>query len=267
MLPATEEGGNKRQRVEELVQTSAPLTIAAPVRTTEESSSSVGNREPNTSNDTRLRCYTQNGWFIKEDPNFKDFLLTLKDEINKTRNQGEKKKVVFISYAWEENGSKELENLQNFIKQLCSDLQLIGLHVFWDKPDIDGDMIEWMQRRIAESSHIIIIGTPLYRNKAYDSSTNVFKEFNHILARLKENHPPKLLPVLFSGNKGQSFPDEIQNIFYRDFGDPSKYLSSLIGLDPVGLIPGVFEELSFGGNLERTHITDQQLILTQFLQI
>ena len=128
MLPATGEGGKKRQRVEPLVQTSLPLTIAAPpvVRTTTESSLSDGNREPtpavkvsrtphhepnqnleesmplqrNTSNDTQFQYSTQNGWCIKEDPNRKLFLLTLKDEVEKSKNQGEKKKVVFISYAW-----------------------------------------------------------------------------------------------------------------------------------------------------------------------
>ena len=67
------------------------------------------------------------------------------------------------------------------------------------------------------------------------------------VASLKENNPPKLLPVLFSGTKAQSFPNEIQNIIYRDFTDPSKYVSSLLGLDPIGLIPGVFEEFKDRG--------------------
>ena len=53
-----------------------------------------------TSNDTRFQYSNQNEWSIKEDPNRKLFLLTLKDEVEKSKNQGEKKKVVFISYAW-----------------------------------------------------------------------------------------------------------------------------------------------------------------------
>ena len=256
MLAATGEGGNKKQRVEPLVQTSLPLSILASPRTTKESSLSDGTCEP--TQDVKVSrtphhelplVSKQSGWSVKEDPNRKLFLHTLKDEIEKSRNQAEKKKVVFISYAWEKSGSEELENLQNFIKKVCLDLQPIGLTVYWDKPHIDGDMNEWMQSCITESSHIIVIGTPLYRNKAYDPSTNVYKEFNHILARSKENEPPKLLPVLFSGNKEQSFPDEFQNIIYRDFSHPSKYLSSLLGLDPLGLIPGVFEEFKDGGTL------------------
>ena len=195
----------------------------------------------------------KNGWFIKEDPNLKLFLLELKDEIEKSRNQAEKKKVVFISYAWEKSGSEELENLQNFIKQLCSDLQLIGLTVYWDKLHIFGDMNKWMQNGIAESSHIIVIGTPLYRNKAYDPSTNVYKEFNHILARLEEKHRPDLLPVLFSGNNAESFPDKIQRFIFLDFSVPSKYLSSLLQPDSSGLIPGVFKEFKNGGNLNRMY--------------
>ena len=83
--------------------------------------------------------------------------------------------------------------MQNFIKQLCSDLQTIGLRVYWDKLHIDGDVNEWMKSSIAESSHIIVIGTPLYRNKAYDSSTNVFREFNQILARLQEKFKIRIL--------------------------------------------------------------------------
>ena len=38
------------------------------------------------------------------------------------------------------------------------------------------------------------------------------------------------------------FPDEIQKFIYRDFNDPSKHLSSLLGLSPIGIIPGIFEE-------------------------
>ena len=68
----------------------------------------------------------KNGWSAKEDPNRKLFLHTLKDEIEKIRNQAEKKKVVFISYAWEKSGSDELKKLAEFHRT-----NLLGFKANW----------------------------------------------------------------------------------------------------------------------------------------
>ena len=77
-----------------------------------------GNGEPTQAVELSYREPTQileeslndnNGWVIKEDPNRKLFLHTVKDEIEKSKNQAEKKKILFISYAWEKDGSEKLK--------------------------------------------------------------------------------------------------------------------------------------------------------------
>ena len=62
----------------------------------------MSDREPNQI--LEASSNNKNGWSAKEDPNRK-LLQILKDEIEKSRNQTEKKKLVFISYAWEKSGS------------------------------------------------------------------------------------------------------------------------------------------------------------------
>jgi tetratricopeptide (TPR) repeat protein len=68
----------------------------------------------------------------------------------------------FISYAWEDRSTPKGEEanakLQRWLLRLQGDLQKLGVTVYLDITDMDGDVKIYMREGIRESDHILVIG-------------------------------------------------------------------------------------------------------------
>jgi len=153
----------------------------------------------------------------------------------------------FISYAWEDKetaeGKTANEQLHKFLLRIQSDLEKLGIGVFVDITDIDHNMREWMEKSIEASEYIILIGTPRLKERV-SQITNAAFEFTLIRAKIAKN-PNALIPLLYKGEFGAAFPDEIsKKEFIRDIRNESLYWVMMVGLiNPVGIIPSLFPVL------------------------
>ena len=91
-------------------------------------------------------------------------------------------------------------------------------------------------KQIASSEFILIVGTPLYRQK-FDgrrSTTGSFvsDEVKLINRRLNgsEQERASVLPLLLEGDDRNSFPEALQNRVYSDFQQERFYFVSLFNL-------------------------------------
>jgi len=72
---------------------------------------------------------------------------------------------------------------------------------------------------------VIILLTPSYKSKVVNRIGGVYREFSKIISRYYEENDKKniqssyfrLIPILFSGEKNDSVPDQIKDILYCDF--------------------------------------------------
>ncbi|MGI9214409.1 MAG: toll/interleukin-1 receptor domain-containing protein, partial [Gammaproteobacteria bacterium] len=159
---------------------------------------------------------------------------------------------VFISYAWEPVGASRTRQ-QNHLKQLAKDLYTLGFIAWLDLERMIGNIDQQMEGNIESSRYVLIIGTPLYTQRA-GLETNVQKEF---LAIIKKKEIQKdqitIFPVRFL-SKGltadehqeyESFPfqltsnDDYDNLLdFRDIDNGEEYVKQLISpYNPIGLIP------------------------------
>ena len=141
--------------------------------------------------------------------------------------------VCFISYAW---GVPEHERWVE--RSLATDLQKAGLVLLldrWDNARIGASISRFISR-IAEADKILVVGTPLYRDK-YDNN-NPFggyvgaAEGDLIGKRMTGSEAQKesVLPVLLSGEEENALPPLLQGRVYADFCESSKYLSTMFDL-------------------------------------
>lgn len=134
----------------------------------------------------------------------------------------------FISYAW---GVSEHERWVE--KRLAADLQKAGIDVVldrWHNAQIGASVARFVER-IEKSDRIILIGTPLYRekyeNKDEKTGYVVAAEVDLIHNRLLGTEIRKLsvLPVLLAGEKTASLPPLLHGRVYADFRDESAYFT------------------------------------------
>jgi len=191
------------------------------------------------------------------------FERTLVDVREMTRARNLVPSKVFFTYAWE-NDEKTNNELQAFLNDLRDNLLMAGVKdVFYDIYDMQGNMKETMKTRIEDADLIILIGTPRYRQRALDTSTNVAYEFQQVIEKLKSN-PHALLPILYSGSFTESFPDMVgENLvrFKEKNGMNSLDLSftNLLGLNnPIGILGIVYP------GLER--INEYVLVVERFIR-
>lgn len=161
----------------------------------------------------------------------------------------------FISYAWEDEstveGKKANEALQSWLRRMTQDLSQVGIQIFLDIKNMQGDMEECMKNNIVSSDYILLIGTPRYKSRA-SQNTNVAFELKLILEKVAQGKNSGnnniLLPLLYSGDFGSSFPEGVTKSLVRDFRDAKNYYHLLGGsTKPLGLVPDIYPELDENG--------------------
>ena len=149
----------------------------------------------------------------------------------------------FISYAW---GNPEHEHWVE--KSLATDLQKAGITVVldrWENARIGASVPRFVER-VGKSDRVIVVGTPLYREK-YDNNEPMrgfvaAAEGDLIGTRMigTEAQKESVLPVLLEGTEESAFPHLLQGRVYADFRKNEAYfdvalelLLSLYGMGPT----------------------------------
>jgi small GTP-binding protein len=139
----------------------------------------------------------------------------------------------FISYAW---GVPEHERWVE--KRLATDLQKAGINVVldrWENSRIGSSILRFVER-IEDCGHVIVIGTPLYRQKAKNLASAkgsvVAAEWDLAGIRLlaTEDQKRTVLPVLLAGKESESFPPLLRGRVYGDFRTEDDYFAQAFDL-------------------------------------
>jgi small GTP-binding protein len=138
----------------------------------------------------------------------------------------------FISYAW---GVPEHERWVE--KRLARDLQKAGIEVVLDRwqTQIGASLARFVDR-IEECQHVIVVGTPLYRQKAKnlvsEKGSVVAAEYDVAGIRLLATEDDKrtVLPVLLAGDESESFPPLVRGRVYGDFRKEDAYFTTAFDL-------------------------------------
>jgi len=139
----------------------------------------------------------------------------------------------FISYAW---GVPEHERWVE--KQLATDLQKAGIDVVldrWENSRIGSSILRFVER-IEECGHVIVIGTPLYRQKVKNlaSAKGSVAAAEWDLAGIRllatEDQKRTVLPVLLAGEESESFPALLRGRVYGDFRRDDTYFATAFDL-------------------------------------
>ncbi len=139
----------------------------------------------------------------------------------------------FISYAWGED-----EHERWVERQLATDLHKAGVDVLldrWDNQRVGKSVIRFVDR-IAECDRVVVVGTPLYKQK-YDNEDDlggfvVAAEGDLIGQRLTGSEAEKesVLPVLLAGSEKSSFPPMLRRRVHADFRDEQAYFTTAFDL-------------------------------------
>jgi hypothetical protein len=117
-------------------------------------------------------------------------------------------------------------------------LQKAGIIVILDqwKNSRSGSSIPRFVERIEECGQIIVVGTPLYQQKAKNAASDkgnvVAAEWDLAAARLLATEAQKrtVLPVLLAGEPSESFPPLLGRRVYRDFRKEDAYFAQAFDL-------------------------------------
>ena len=139
----------------------------------------------------------------------------------------------FVSYAW---GQGEHERWVE--DQLATDLVKAGIAVVldrWENAQIGASVPRFVER-IANCDKVVVVGTPLYRQK-YENGKPVggfvvAAEGDLIGKRMmgSENEKRSILPIVRDGNDESSLPALLQGRVYADFRDPEAYFVTVFDL-------------------------------------
>ena len=148
----------------------------------------------------------------------------------------------FISYAW---GVPEHERWVE--KRLATDLQKAGIKVVldrWENARVGASVMRFVER-IDECDCMIVIGTPLYREKAKNvaSETGSVVAAEYDLAGIRllgtEGEKQEVLPVLLDGDPATALPPLLRTRVRADFRKEDDYfvtafdlILSLYGIAP-----------------------------------
>lgn len=139
----------------------------------------------------------------------------------------------FISYAW---GVAEHERWVE--KRLATDLQKAGIEVLldrWHNAQIGASVARFVER-IEDCEKVIVVGTPLYRQKAKNVASPkgsvVAAEYDLAGIRLlaSEHEKRTVLPVLLEGEESESFPALVRGRVYADFRNDETYFTRAFDL-------------------------------------
>ena len=134
----------------------------------------------------------------------------------------------FVSYSWES------EDHKSWVRDFASDLQKNGVHVYLDQWDLrpGADLTKYMESSIRESDFVLLICTPAFAQKANEGKGGVGYEKSIVTGEIFSNSSgeTKFVPILKSGNVGESLPSYLKSRLFADFSARTSYHSSLTEL-------------------------------------
>jgi len=141
----------------------------------------------------------------------------------------EGRKVVFISYSWE-----DVEH-QDWVLKLAGNLQSVyGIKVIIDKASLGfgSDLPHFMESSIDKADKVLVILTPEYKVKAEDRTKGVGYETTMLSQELFESSITKIkiIPILRKGNKEISSPKFLSSKVYHSMIDDDNYDYQLLDL-------------------------------------
>jgi len=146
-----------------------------------------------------------------------------------TREDGGEAPNCFISYAW---GEKEHEK---WVLRLARDLQKANINVIFDRwHNPPGGDIDRFTERIMSSEFVVVIGTPLLKEK-YESETTdpvVASELELINLKLRKKGKfgEKVIPLLLDGQADTALTPKLEKLAHIDFRPDVDYFAPLMDL-------------------------------------
>lgn len=135
--------------------------------------------------------------------------------------------IVFVSYSWDTDEHKR------WVLKLTCDLRTkYGIDVMLDSFIGKGqDLVDFMEKGIKRADKVLVIGTPLYKQKSEKTTGGVKYEQRIIKASIfGGKYANKFIPVLRAGEFGKSFPDVLMTRNGFDMSEDGLYESSLENL-------------------------------------
>ncbi len=148
------------------------------------------------------------------------------------RDEKKKSPSCFVSYAW------GAESQERWVRGLGRDLENAGIEVILDRkdnPQIGANVARFISR-IVGSDFVVVVGTPLYRqkyeNKVSDAGSVVASEMDLINLRLTgtEEEKATVLPLLLAGDERSSLPPFARGRVRGDFLQERLYFATLFDL-------------------------------------
>ena len=168
-------------------------------------------------------------FLLNHTDDFKEFIHEWKSKTHVSINQKSNLRMqctrkdnmplVFISYSWDDNQHRK------WVKSLADSLRKYDIVVRLDQYLPKGTpLTRFMMDGIKNADKVLIIGTPLYKEKAeaYVGGTNVEHQIININIG-KNFEDPKFIPILRRGTFETSFTDLIGDRTGYDFRDDSQF--------------------------------------------
>ena len=130
---------------------------------------------------------------------------------------------VFISYSWDDADHKE------WVKSLADRLLSDGINAIVDQYDLTlGDRLpQFMEQQITQADYVLIICTPLYKEKSDSRKGGVGYEGHIISGELLTTHNEhKFIPVFRKGNPSEVLPIFLSGKLGVDLSGNSDYEDS-----------------------------------------
>lgn len=126
---------------------------------------------------------------------------------------------IFISYSWDSDEHKA--KILHFVNKLRSE----GLEVVFDGDMRLGERItQFMEKSLEECEYVLLICTPLYKQKADQRTAGVGYENMIITGELYEKQNEyKFIPILFSGSWKESIPIWMKGKLGIDLSNEATY--------------------------------------------
>lgn len=134
---------------------------------------------------------------------------------------------VFISYSWEDESHKA------WVKDLADKLLADGIDATIDQYDLSlGDRLpQFMEQSISNADYVLIICTPVYKEKSDSRRGGVGYEGHIISAELlSKGNEKKFIPVIRKGTVSQSLPKCLSGKLGIDLTDGKHYENGYIDL-------------------------------------
>lgn len=130
----------------------------------------------------------------------------------------EKRKIVFLSYCWED------EEHEKWVKHLANDLKaFFDVRLDQNLP-FGVELTAFMEQAVAESDKVLIIATPEYKRRADGRIRGVGVETSLITSDLvTDQNRIKFIPIIRKGTPATSYPRFLGTRKGADMTDDTKY--------------------------------------------